>query len=340
MAAAALIGVPASAAGSGIWLSSPADGATIAPTEAVSFEFGTDWLTGVFPGRLGLQVSRDSRFIDLVVDDVFECPASFEPSCPGSAVRGPFAEGTYYWRIRFEGFRELGPPEWVPSEVRTFVVASAPPPAPPSNQLPVAQFSMTPNPARVGELVSFDGTASADPDGSIASFAWSFGNGNGAAGSPLAAATFSEAGRYAVRLVIIDDRGAQTETSAQLVVEAADGVPPSPPVGPPAPPPREPQVDTTAPAVRALASQGRRGTSVRLRYLASDESGWTTVEATIRLKGRVLATLHGVARGRGNTVRSIAWRAAVRAGALRFCVRARDRDGNTSATSCALVRVR
>ena len=73
-------------------------------------EFGTDWLTGVFPGRLMLQVARDPSFTDLVVDTTYECPASFEPSCPSTATIGPLADGTYVWRILW-----LSQPDGAPS---------------------------------------------------------------------------------------------------------------------------------------------------------------------------------------------------------------------------------
>ncbi|TLZ49923.1 MAG: PKD domain-containing protein, partial [Methanobacteriota archaeon] len=47
---------------------------------------------------------------------------------------------------------------------------------------PIASFTATPNPTNVGTPVAFDGSASSDPDGTIASYAWAYGDGNVGAG--------------------------------------------------------------------------------------------------------------------------------------------------------------
>ncbi|MFO1253090.1 MAG: PKD domain-containing protein [Inhella sp.] len=73
----------------------------------------------------------------------------------------------------------------------------------PSNQAPVANFS-----ASCTELsCQFNGSASSDADGSIASYAWSFGDGRTATGAQ-ASNSYAAAGSYNVTLTVTDDRGA------------------------------------------------------------------------------------------------------------------------------------
>lgn len=94
-------------------------------------------------------------------------------------------------------------------------VGGTPPPPPPPNQPPVAAFT----PTTSGLGVSVDGTASRDPDGTVASWAWTFGDGGTATGS-TASHTYAAAGTYAVTLTVTDDDGAPSSTTQQVTVTA------------------------------------------------------------------------------------------------------------------------
>jgi len=59
---------------------------------------------------------------------------------------------------------------------------------------------------------SVDGSSSADPDGSIASYAWEFGDGASGSGR-TATHTYSRAGSYTVTLTVTDDAGASGSTT-------------------------------------------------------------------------------------------------------------------------------
>ncbi|MFN8022927.1 MAG: PKD domain-containing protein [Acidimicrobiales bacterium] len=89
-------------------------------------------------------------------------------------------------------------------------------PAPPPNQTPTAAFSATTTPL----AVAVDGSASVDPDGSIVSYAWTFGDGGTATGA-TASRTYSTAGTYTVTLTVTDDRGATASTTQQVIVPPA-----------------------------------------------------------------------------------------------------------------------
>ncbi|SEL20596.1 PKD domain-containing protein [Blastococcus sp. DSM 46786] len=99
--------------------------------------------------------------------------------------------------------------------------ATETPPPPPANVPPAAAFGT----AGKGLAAEFDGSASADPDGSITGYSWDFGD--GATGSGVTAThTYAAAGTYEVRLTVTDDDGA-TGTVTQAVAVSSSSAPPA-----------------------------------------------------------------------------------------------------------------
>ncbi|MBO1031371.1 PKD domain-containing protein, partial [Tessaracoccus sp. SD287] len=92
----------------------------------------------------------------------------------------------------------------------TSVTVEAPP-----NQPPTAQFTATTD----GRTVSVNGSASSDPDGTIASFAWDFGDSSTGTGA-TATHTYAAAGTYTVTLTVTDNKGTQTSISQPVAVSA------------------------------------------------------------------------------------------------------------------------
>jgi len=86
-----------------------------------------------------------------------------------------------------------------------------------SNQSPNAAFSATPTNPMVNAWVQFSGSASADADGTIASYAWNFGDGSTGSGS-LVWHRFTTAGTYIITLTVTDDDGATDSTSLAVQV--------------------------------------------------------------------------------------------------------------------------
>jgi DNA-binding beta-propeller fold protein YncE len=77
------------------------------------------------------------------------------------------------------------------------------------DQGPIAAFSALP--ASAGSPTAFDGSASTDPDGSVARYDWSFGDGTSAANAgPRPTHVYASAGSYAVDLTVSDDAGCST----------------------------------------------------------------------------------------------------------------------------------
>ncbi|MEK7408120.1 MAG: PKD domain-containing protein [Acidobacteriota bacterium] len=85
------------------------------------------------------------------------------------------------------------------------------------NQPPVAVLSAAPASGIVPLTVSFSGTSSYDPDGSITAYAWEFGDGATASGA-TAAHTFNAAGTYTALLRVTDNSGATGQATQIITV--------------------------------------------------------------------------------------------------------------------------
>ncbi|MFC9976912.1 LamG-like jellyroll fold domain-containing protein [Spirillospora sp. NPDC127200] len=81
------------------------------------------------------------------------------------------------------------------------------------NQPPTAAFDAS----CTWEACAFDASASADPDGSVAAYAWDFGDGKTGTGAK-ASHTYAAAGNRTVKLTVTDNTGASTETTKVVAV--------------------------------------------------------------------------------------------------------------------------
>jgi PKD repeat protein len=91
-----------------------------------------------------------------------------------------------------------------------------------ANQPPTASFTSSCG----GLSCTFDASASADGDGSIVSYAWTFGDGgSSSSASPTTAHLYLAGGNYTVTLITTDDDGATATTSTS--VTAVENQPPT-----------------------------------------------------------------------------------------------------------------
>lgn len=74
------------------------------------------------------------------------------------------------------------------------------------NQAPIASFSTSYSSPNIPVYITLDASASSDSDGTIASYAWDFGDGTYASGK-TATHTYSKAGTYAIKLTVTDNGG-------------------------------------------------------------------------------------------------------------------------------------
>ena len=70
-----------------------------------------------------------------------------------------------------------------------------------------------------GRTVTFSGAGSSDPDGTIAGYAWSFGDGTTGTGA-TPSHTYAADGTFTVTLTVTDDDGATGTTTRSVTVAA------------------------------------------------------------------------------------------------------------------------
>ncbi len=91
------------------------------------------------------------------------------------------------------------------------------------NLRPTAVFSSDVTEGSAPLEVRFDASASSDPDGSIVSYDWAFGDGNTGSGQ-TATHTYPDAGSYTPRLTVTDERGAShSQNGAPITVNSPPG---------------------------------------------------------------------------------------------------------------------
>ncbi len=94
------------------------------------------------------------------------------------------------------------------------------PPAPtPTPGAPTAAILANPTSGAAPLTVNFDGSGSSDPDGSISSYSWDFGDGNSTTGA-TASNTYTAEGTYTATLTVTDNEGLSDSATVSITVSA------------------------------------------------------------------------------------------------------------------------
>ena len=101
-------------------------------------------------------------------------------------------------------------------ELRTYVLTVA--------ARPVCSFVYSPADPSTADVVTFDGSASHDPDGYIVEHAWGFGDGTSSVNGAVVTHRYTDDGTYTITLMVTDDVGAATSCSDAITVST---VPPT-----------------------------------------------------------------------------------------------------------------
>jgi PKD repeat protein len=94
------------------------------------------------------------------------------------------------------------------------------------NQSPTVQFTATPSLGLSPLLVSFNALGSSDPDGSIQSFAWSFGDGTSGSGAQVTHTYSATIARtFLATLTVTDNQGLSASTTSIITVSVTTSTP-------------------------------------------------------------------------------------------------------------------
>src|SRR3989454_307751 len=96
------------------------------------------------------------------------------------------------------------------------VVVGPPPPGP---RPPVADFAASPSPVNPGSPVTFNATASFDPDGTIVTYAWEFGDST-FGGGVMPTHAYANPGVYTAILTVVDNQSLSSNATHQVTVNA------------------------------------------------------------------------------------------------------------------------
>jgi len=197
-----------------------------------------DWYTVAFEttGQVRWEAVRDGglntdevpRGVLVLPDGTSVVTGPGGPNLPGGYIQGVTvgyaANGTLLWEAfaRMASVWAVGLPNGdvcatggYDALVTCWRVAGAS-----TNRPPTAVMTATPSTGVAPLSVTFDGSTSTDPDGTVASWSWSFGDGTLGAG-PATTHLYMTAGTFAVSLTVTDNGGASDVATRSVVVTAA-----------------------------------------------------------------------------------------------------------------------
>jgi PKD repeat protein len=139
---------------------------------------------------------------------------------------------TYRWRIiSWDSFGSSTPGPLWSFTTKSSDGGSSEPPGGASNQtneLPVADASLSEQTGFIGTFLIFNGSHSYDPDGYLTNWFWDFGDGTNKSGE-RALHAYQTLGLYTVTLTVTDNKGAAGSDTIIVEVDAAN-IPPTTPV--------------------------------------------------------------------------------------------------------------
>ncbi|HTD92728.1 MAG TPA: PKD domain-containing protein, partial [Chitinophagaceae bacterium] len=155
-------------------------------------------------------------------------PAGSSLSTPGAAktALNYLVQGTYTFKLTVTDNGGAAA-----SSTVTIIVNAAPPPPPPANEAPVADAGSDVTITLPVNTATIDGSASTDPDGTIANYTWTKTNGPTSysisnPGSSSTSVVNLTQGTYTFKLTVTDNVGATATSTVRVIVNAAAAPPP------------------------------------------------------------------------------------------------------------------
>jgi len=108
-------------------------------------------------------------------------------------------------------------------QVHGFLLTTGQAPPPPVGEPPIAMTSAPVTAGKVPLTVNFSSAGSYDPDGSIDTYEWDFGDGSAIANEADTSHTYTEPGTYIAELTVTDDQGLTARAQVDITVRKSKG---------------------------------------------------------------------------------------------------------------------
>ena len=154
-----------------------------------------------------------------------EIGASSEIGFPAGIDSDAQVPGNSLYRSETSDYRNLTEDVGSGFENGAFLVRANGTLGEPENEPPILDAFISTGEAEVGEAITYDATASSDPDGEIVSYLWEFGDGSTRT-DVAGTYAYATAGTYTVSVTITDDRGATAEGSTTIEIVDVANQPP------------------------------------------------------------------------------------------------------------------
>jgi len=195
-----------------------ADGVIERPSDVDVFSF----VSGAGAVSITVAPAARSANLDVLVElrnaaGALLASANPVDSLPASLSPSLAASGTYYVTVQGVGKGDpLGTGYTDYGSLGVYSVSVSATPA--ASQPPVAVASATPTSGTAPLNVAFSSAGSSDPDGSIAAYEWSFGDGSALATTASTSHIYSAPGTYSAQLKVTDNSGLTATTALTLTV--------------------------------------------------------------------------------------------------------------------------
>jgi glucose/arabinose dehydrogenase/chitodextrinase len=167
----------------------------------------------------------DYLFSDYVCGTIFR----LEPDGAGGYVRTPFVTGLGANSAVHLGFGPFGTGPGATQALYYTTYAGGGQVRRLSHGVPVASFTTSPSSGPAPLTVTFDGSASNDPDGQPITYEWAFGDNTTSTAGPTVQHTYGAAGSYTAMLVVRDGSGNASPPTSQVInVTTSGNTPPTP----------------------------------------------------------------------------------------------------------------
>lgn len=187
----------------------------------------------------------------------------------GSSATGASTAHTYATAGTYSTTLTVTDSKGLSSSISTPIVVTA---AIIQNKVPTAVINATPASGSAPLTVTFDGSSSTDPDGSIASYIWNFGDGSSASGKTATHIYTTEA-TFNATLQVTDNQGADSAANTTITVNPK--------------PPATPSLNIEMGEISATSNWGRVGLKSTFQnpiVIAGPASFNNTDPGTIRLR--------------------------------------------------------